>query len=505
LIGIKGTEDTEPLLEVSRISKRFPGVVALDSVSLDVRRSEIVGIVGENGAGKSTLMKILAGIYRPDSGAIRLDGRHVSIRSPGEATRLGIGLIHQELELVDSLDVAGNIFLGREAVSWGPLKLIDRKTVYSETEVYLSRLGLNLSPRMSLSRLSLAQQQSVEIARALSLKARLLIMDEPTSSLTSTETERLFRLIRDMRRDGVSFIYISHRLAEIEDLANRVFVLRDGKNAGVLAPREITSDRMVQLMVGRDLKSYYGSPASTAGDTFLQVDGIRTRRYPAQQVSLTIRRGEILGIAGLIGAGRSEVAQAICGVKPAISGEIFLKGEQLKIESPSDAIRRGIYLIPEDRRRFGLISEMSVRENISLPALARHSRAGLIDRKREVESARAISSELRIKMASLEAVTRDLSGGNQQKVVLAKWLSLDPRVIVFDEPTKGIDIAAKADIYHLLRRLASEGVGIMMISSDLEEILGNSDRVAVMREGRITGILERSECSPESIMRLAVA
>jgi ribose transport system ATP-binding protein len=232
---------------------------------------------------------------------------------------------------------------------------------------------------------------------------------------------------------------------------------------------------------------------------------MRTRRYPAQQVSLTIRRGEILGVAGLIGAGRTEVAQALCGVNPAVSGEIFLKGERLKIESPSEAIRQGIYLIPEDRRRFGLISEMSVRENISLPALARHSSAGLIDRRREVESARTISSELRIKMASLEAVARDLSGGNQQKVVLARWLSLDPRVIVFDEPTKGIDIAAKADIYHLLRRLASEGVGIMMISSDLEEILGNSDRVAVMREGRITGILERSECSPESIMRLAVA
>ena len=505
LIGIKRTEGTEPLLEVSGISKRFPGVVALDAVSLDVRRSEIVGIVGENGAGKSTLMKILAGIYRPDSGAIRFDGRPVSIRSPGEATRLGIGLIHQELELVDSLDVAANIFLGREPVSWGPLKLIDRKTVYSETEGYLSRLGLNLSPRTSLSRLSLAQQQSVEIARALSLKARLLIMDEPTSSLTSTETERLFGLIRDMRRDGVSFIYISHRLAEIEELADRLFVLRDGKNAGILAPPEITSERMVQLMVGRDLKSFYGSLASTAGDTFLQVDGMRTRRYPAQQVSLTIRRGEILGVAGLIGAGRTEVAQAICGVNPAVSGEIFLKGERLKIESPSEAIRQGIYLIPEDRRRFGLISEMSVRENISLPALARHSRARLIDRRREVESTRTISSELRIKMASLEAVTRDLSGGNQQKVVLARWLSLDPRVIVFDEPTKGIDIAAKADIYHLLRRLASEGVGIMMISSDLEEILGNSDRVAVMREGRITGILERSECSPESIMRLAVA
>jgi ribose transport system ATP-binding protein len=365
------------------------------------------------------------------------------------------------------------------------------------------RVGLNLSPRTPLSRLSIAQQQLVEIARAFSLNARLLIMDEPTSSLTGAETERLFQVIRGMRAGGVSFIYISHRLKEIEELADRVFVLRDGRNVGLLEPPEITSDRMVRLMVGRELKSYYASPASLNGGDSLQIESLRTRRYPSQEVSLTIRRGEILGVAGLIGAGRTELAQAICGVDPAVSGSIFLDGRRLSIASPSDAIRHGIYLIPEDRRRFGLISNTTVRENITLPALARYRRAGLVDRKKETESAQTISKELRIKMASLETVARNLSGGNQQKVVLAKWLSLQPRVVLFDEPTRGIDIAAKAEIYHLLRRLAREGVGIMMISSDLEEILGNSDRVAVMREGRIAGILERSECSPETIMRLA--
>jgi ribose transport system ATP-binding protein len=492
-----------PLLEILGISKRFPGVVALDSVSLDVRAGEVVGLVGENGAGKSTLMKILAGIYTPDSGEIQLGGKSVLIRSPREATRLGIGIIHQELEVVDNLDVAGNIFLGRELTRLGPMRLIDRNGMYAETETYLSRLGLNLSPRILLRRLSIAQQQLVEIARAFSLKSRLLIMDEPTSSLTSEETDRLFNVIRSMRTDGVSFIYISHRLAEIETLVDRVFVLRDGKNAGLLERPAITKDRMVRLMVGRDLKSYYESAGSTADGVCLQIDNLRTRRYPSQQVSLTLRRGEILGVAGLIGAGRSELAEAICGVTPAISGTISLDGESLKVESPSDAIRHGVYLIPEDRRRVGVILTMNVRENITLPALAGFCRAGLIDRRKETESARKISADLRVRMASLDSIAKNLSGGNQQKVVLAKWLSLKPRVILFDEPTKGIDIGAKAEIYHLLRQLAREGVGIMMISSDLEEILANSDRVAVMHEGRITGVLDRVECSPESIMRLA--
>jgi len=487
------------------ISKRFPGVVALDSVNFDVVRGEVVGLVGENGAGKSTLMKILAGLYQPDSGEIRFDGRAMSIHAPAEAARLGVGVIHQELEVIDNLDVAGNVFLGREPVWGGPLKLLDRRKIYADTEEYLSRLGVTLSARTPLNRLSTAQQQLVAIARAFSMKARILIMDEPTSSLTLSDTERLFQVIHDLRARGVTIVYISHRLAEIETLADRVFVLRDGKNVGLLRRGEIVRDRMVRLMVGRELGTYADRPATRAGEPCLSIEKLRTPRYPGQEVSLTVRRGEVLGIAGLIGAGRSELAEAVCGVRRAVSGRVLLDGEPLALGSPKDAIARGIYLIPEDRRRFGLITTMTVRENITLPALNRYARGGFINRTAETAAAQKLSSELRVKTPSVEAVVGNLSGGNQQKVVLAKWLSLGPRVIVFDEPTRGIDVGAKAEIYQLMRGLAEGGTAIVMISSDMEEILGNSDRVAVMHEGRVTGVLERSECTPESIMQLAVA
>ncbi len=487
------------------ISKRFPGVVALDSVAFDVTPGEIVGLVGENGAGKSTLMKILAGIHRPDAGDVRLNGQRVSIHAPAQAAQLGIGVIHQELEIIDNLDVAGNVFLGREHTWCGPLRLIDRRRIYSETEAHLARLGTPLSPRTPLNRLSTAQQQLVAIARALSMKAQILIMDEPTSSLTLNDTERLFQVIRDLRSGGVTIIYVSHRLSEIEALADRVFVLRDGRNAGLLLRQEINRDRLVRLMVGRDVKSRAPDPDARTGRVCLEVDKLRTRRYPRNEVSLAIRHGEILGIAGLIGAGRSELAEAICGVERRVSGRVVLDGEPLTIDSPLDAVRSGVYLVPEDRRHRGLITAMGVRENVTLPALSRFARAGFIDRAAERASARGISGDLRIKAGSLETPVAHLSGGNQQKVVLGKWLSLNPRAILFDEPTKGIDVGAKAEIYQLMRQLARRGTAIMMISSDMEEILGNSDRVAVMHEGRITGILDRAECTPESIMRLAVA
>jgi len=487
------------------ISKRFPGVVALDSVAFDVARGEVVGLVGENGAGKSTLMKILAGLYQPDSGEIRLDGRVVSIHAPAEAARLGIGVIHQELEVIDNLDVAGNVFLGREPVWGGPLKLLDRRKIYSDTEEYLARLGVKLSARTPLNRLSTAQQQLVAIARAFSMRARILIMDEPSSSLTLSDTERLFQVIRDLRAGGVTIVYISHRLTEIETLADRVFVLRDGRNVGLLTRGEIARDRMVRLMVGRELANAADRSAAGAGEPCLSIEKVRTARYPTREVSLTVRRGEVLGVAGLIGAGRSELAEAVCGVRRALSGRVRLDGELLSIGSPRDAIAHGIYLIPEDRRRFGLITAMTVRENITLPGLARYARAGFINRAAETAAAQKLSSDLQVRTPSVETAVGNLSGGNQQKVVLAKWLSLGPRVIVFDEPTRGIDVGAKAEIYRLMRGLAEGGTAIVMISSDMEEILANSDRVAVMHEGRVTGILERSECTPESIMQLAVA
>jgi ribose transport system ATP-binding protein len=493
------------MLEMTGISKRFPGVTALESVEFSVGTGEVVALVGENGAGKSTLMKILAGIHRPDSGTIQVGGQSVSIRSPKESAGLGIGIIHQELEVIDTLDVAGNIFLGREPEWAGPLRLIDRGRIQSEARLLLKRLGMEVSPSTLLGTLSTAHQQMVEIARALSQNARILIMDEPTSSLTVSETERLIGVIQDLRASGVGIIYISHRLTEVERLADRVVVLRDGRNAGELKRSEIHRDRMVQLMVGRDLGAFYAGASETATDVCIELKGIRTNRYPSHEVSLAIRRGEILGLAGLVGAGRSELAQALFGVEKASAGSVVLNGEVVAIHSPRDAIRQGIYLVPEDRRNTGLLTAMSVRENITLPALSRFCYGGWIRRRSERSAAQASCDELRIKTPSVETAASSLSGGNQQKVVLAKWLSLEPRVILFDEPTRGVDVGAKAEIYQLMRRLAASGVAILMISSDMEEILGNSDRVAVMHEGRITGVLNRAECTQEAILRLAVA
>ena len=494
-------------LQMSGISKRFPGVTALDSVALDVEQGEVVALVGENGAGKSTLMKILAGIHQPDSGTIRINGEPVLIRSPRDSARQGIGIIHQELEVIDSLDIAGNVFLGREPTR-GALRFIDRKKIEADTIAVLARLNLQLSPRTLVRDLSTAHQQMVEIARAISLNAGILIMDEPTSSLTLSETEQLFRVVKDLRAEGVSIIYISHRLSEVQELADHVVVLRDGKNAGTLARDQIRHDTLVQMMVGRDLKSFYtpGQVSAAFDDVdCFAVKEIRTRRYPKHRVSLSVRRSEILGLAGLVGAGRSELAAAIFGVEPALSGSVLVHGKAVEIQSPQDAIRNGIYLVPEDRRTCGLITAMTVRENITLPALAQYSSSGLVRRNAEESVAQKMCAELKIKTPTIEATASNLSGGNQQKVVLAKWLSLAPKVILFDEPTRGIDVGAKAEIYQLMRRLADEGVAILMISSDMEEILGNSDRVAVMHEGRISGVLDRPDCSQEAIMRLAVA
>ncbi|HXI91313.1 MAG TPA: sugar ABC transporter ATP-binding protein [Blastocatellia bacterium] len=495
---------SNPLLQMSGIGKRFPGVVALDGVDLEVYPGEIVALAGENGAGKSTLMNILGGIHQPDSGYLRIDDNAIVVDSVSDAIDRGIGFIHQELKVLDNLDVAENVFLGREPVWAGMLKLVDRQKIHAQADLYLKRLGLNISSRTPVRGLSIAQQQMVEIAKALSLNARILIMDEPTSCLTETEAGRLLEVTRELKAQGVSIIYITHRLREITNLADRVVVLRDGRNAGTLAGDEITHDRIVRLMVGRDLNHFHAPAASSGEAGYFRVLNLRTRRYPRHATSFDVCRGEILGLAGLVGAGRSDVAQAIFGVETALEGTIQLDGKPIKIRSPKDAIANGVYLMSEDRRKTGLILEMSIRENITLPALSAYASAGLIDRFAERKVAQDGCSKLNIKAPSIEETVANLSGGNQQKVVLAKWLSLDPKVLIFDEPTRGIDIGAKAEIYQLMRRLAKSGVGIIMISSDMEEVLGESDRVAVMHEGAITGILERNECSEEAIMRLAV-
>lgn len=492
-----------PLLEMRGIGKRFPGVVALEGVDLELGTGEVLALIGENGAGKSTLMKILGGVYPPDSGTICMEGREVHVRGVKEATRLGIGFIHQELNVLDNLDVAGNVFLGREPTR-GPVHWIDRRRMDADTRPLLARLGLEVTPRTPLADLSIAQRQLVEIAKALSLEARVLIMDEPTSSLTLSETQRLLTLVRELREQGVSIIYISHRLSEITECADRVVALRDGRRVGDLDRTEITHDRMVRLMVGRDIQNFYVPPEAPGTTAALRVRQLHSRAYPDCAVSFDAARGEILGLAGLVGAGRSEMAQALFGIDGPRDAEITLHGEPVTIRHTRDAIRAGIYLIPEDRRGAGLITEMTVRENITLPDLPRYAPGGLIRRPRETAVASTQCERLQVRTPGVEARVVHLSGGNQQKVVLAKWLSMAPRVLIFDEPTRGIDVGAKAEIYRLMRDLAREGAVILMISSDMEEVINVSDRVAVMHEGRLSGVLARDACSEEHIMQLAV-
>jgi ribose transport system ATP-binding protein len=492
------------ILQMQGIEKRFGGVHALRGVDFSIAAGEVVALVGENGAGKSTLMKILGGVHQPDVGTLLIDGAPARIYSVSDAINHGIAFIHQELNVLDNLDVAANVFLGREPVRGGWLRFIDRKRMHAEARVYLDRLGLDVPTTTLLRELPIAHQQMVEIAKALSLKARLLIMDEPTSSLTLTETERLLEVVRELRTQGVAVIYISHRLSEVEAIADRAVVLRDGANAGSLARAEITHHNMVSLMVGRNLESFYRHPEGAAEEGFFQVEGLRTVRYPQQSVSFSIGKGEILGLAGLVGAGRTEVAEAIFGVHPARESRVSLGNQSLRVRSARDAINHGVYLIPEDRRQAGLITEDVIRGNITLPALSRYSSVGLIVSDRECRAAKDVCQKLNVKAPSIEVKTGNLSGGNQQKVVLAKWLSLDPKVLIFDEPTRGIDVGAKAEIYDLMRELAKQGVAILMISSDMEEVLNISDRVAVMHEGRLTGILVRADCTEENVMRLAV-
>jgi ribose transport system ATP-binding protein len=493
-----------PFLELVDISKSYPGVVALDRVGLSVARGEVIALIGENGAGKSTLMRVLGGIAEPSGGLIRLDGVERRSLTVADANEAGIAFVHQELNLFDNLDVAGNVYIGREPVYGGPLKLIDRKRLYAQVRPLLERLGADFEPDAPLAGLSLAQRQLVEIIKALSLDARLVIMDEPTSSLTLSETDRLMRVIAGLKADGVSIIFITHRLNEVMRCADRAVVLRDGRLVGELTRAELTPAAMIKLMIGRDLKSLYTPPAAPPGDSVLDIVEAVTETYPDRAVSLSVRRGEILGLAGLVGSGRTELARAIFGVDPLRAGTIRLEGEPIRIATPHAAIARGIYLIPEDRKSSALLLDVSIAENISLPDLASYQRFWLIDTARETENALRQRERLKIRTPDVSTPVSSLSGGNQQKVVLAKWLSMRPKVLIFDEPTRGIDIGAKQEIYDMLRRLADAGVAILMISSDMEEIIGVSDRIAVMHEGSISGFLDRSQFSEHNVLQLAV-
>ncbi len=489
-----------PLLEVRQISKRFPGVKALQGVSLHLERGEALAVIGENGAGKSTLMKILAGVQTPDEGEIFIDGQPVSIPSVRRATELGIALIHQELNLAGNLDIAANLYLGREPRRFG---LINFSAIYRDAREVLRRVGLNLSPRTLVGSLPIGQQQLVEIAKALSANARVLIMDEPTSSLSSGESARLFEVIHDLKSKGVSIVYISHRLGEVKEVCDRVTVLRDGQNAGELAREEISHDRMVRLMVGRDLSQFYVRKSHTPGQVMLEAVNLRVPGRSQYPINFAIRAGEIVGMAGLVGAGRSELLRVLFGIDRAVGGEIRVAGQPVVFNSPRDAIRAGLGLAPEDRKEQGLILEMAVRPNISLASLKRDQKLGFRSFAKERAAAATMIEKLNIKTPSQEQVVQFLSGGNQQKVVLGKWLNIRPRVLLLDEPTRGVDIGAKREIYAIMEELAAQGVAILFVSSEMEEILGMSDRVLVMHEGRITGELPRHALSEEAVMQLA--
>jgi len=490
-----------PILEARNLTKSFPGVRALQGVSLSLVRGEVVAVAGENGAGKSTLMKILAGVQRPDAGDILLDGRPAAIRTVGEALAHGIALIHQELNLAGNLDIAANLFLGREQRRFG---LIDSRRQRMEAGKWLRAVGLGLDPAVPVGALGIGQQQLVEIAKALAINARILIMDEPTSSLSSGESRTLFDVIHALRARGVSVVYISHRLGEISALADRVVVLRDGRVAGHLTRDEATHAAMVRLMVGRDLSCPHDRPPRPRGTPALEVRGWRTAAHPNHPLDFTIHAGEIVGMAGLVGAGRTEVLESLFGATPAAGGRLIVDGQPVIVaRSPRDALAAGLALVPEDRKRQGLILAMDVQENLNLPSRRRDQRHGFINHRKAADLTRTMIETLAIHPPNGRQTTRFLSGGNQQKIVLGKWLALHPRVLLLDEPTRGVDIGAKREIYRLLEGLAGRGLAILFASSDMEEILAVSDRVLVMHEGRLAGAVDRDQLSEEGVMHLA--
>ncbi len=482
------------------ITKRFPGVVALCDVSLHVRGGEVLSLMGENGAGKSTLMKILGGAQKPDDGQLRIDGQGVVFNRVADAKKRGIALIHQELMLAPNLDIAGNIFLGNEPRGAG--NRIDRRLMVRSSRELLKRVGLELSPTTPLARLTAGQMQMVEIAKALALNARAIIMDEPTSSLTSGESEHLFKIIRQLKSEGIAIIYISHRMEEVLRLSDRITVLRDGKYVGDLSAGQATHDAIVAMMVGRTLSTRFPDrPVQPKRQPLLEVKDLVVPGAAAG-ASFVAYRGEILGFSGLVGAGRTELMKVIFGVDRAVGGQMRLDGREYCPRSTRDAISQGIYLAPEDRKHHGLVLPMTVAQNISLPDVANYRPRFWLNRRRERQVAQQEVQAMRIKTPDVDRKVVNLSGGNQQKVVLGKWLAMKPRILILDEPTRGIDVGAKAEIYRTMAELASRGLTILMVSSELEEVLGMSDRVVVMQERRINGIVPREAATPQRVGEL---
>ena len=489
-----------PLLRMHGIRKAFPGVLALDDVDLDLQTGEVLALLGENGAGKSTLIKVIGGAHLPDEGTIEIDGQSVRIETPQDSLQAGIGIIYQEFNLVPGLTARENIFLGQEP---GRVSFIPRAEEHRKTLELFARIGVEIDPDKLCSELSVAEQQIVEIAKALSQNARIIVMDEPTAALTPREVEGLLEVVRELRSQGIGVIYISHRLDEIDAIADRVTILRDGGHVSTRAMEDIDREQMIALMVGRSLDKEFPTRSSSPGKVRLAVRQL-TRSTKVRGVSLEVRAGEIVGLTGLVGAGRTETARLIFGADRMEAGSIELDGKELRVRSPRDAIRHGICLLTEDRKGQGLVLGQTVQENFGLPNLGEFSGMGLISTSLESQAFAQYVKKIRIKIVSHAQTAGTLSGGNQQKVVLAKWLQLNAEVIIFDEPTRGIDVGAKFEIYQLVHQLAEEGKAVLMISSELPEILGMSDRIIVMNEGRVTGeISDPSHATQKDIMKLA--
>lgn len=491
-------------LTATGLVRRFPGVLALDRVDLEAGAGEVVALVGENGAGKSTLLKCLAGLEQPDEGSMTYEGAAWAPRSTADAAGGGVALVHQELCLAENLSAAENIGLGREPRR-GRSPFVDRARLRERAAHALERVGATFGPDVRVERLAAGQRQLVEIAKGIDQDARVLILDEPTSSLTARETERLFELVHQLRADDITVLYVSHRLSEILELADRAFVLRDGRNAGHLDRAELTREAMVRMMVGRDLEPPAPRTAASgrAARPALELRGLVSDAFPAAAVDLEVRPGELVGLAGLVGAGRTELLETIFGLRAPVAGEVVVDGTPERFGGPREAAAAGLALVPEDRKLQGLLLEEGVRVNTALATLDRRQRRGLVDRAAERAVAATQVERLAVRTAGLEQVVATLSGGNQQKVVVGRWLAAEPSILLMDEPTRGVDVGAREELYTLLERLAAEGLAVLFASSDMEELLRLADRVVVLHDGKVTGALERQEATEEAVMELA--
>ena len=491
----------ELFLEVKEVSKSFPGVMALKRVSLQVKKGLVLALVGENGAGKSTLMKILSGIQRMDGGEILIEGKNVNISGPIASQKLGISIIYQELNSLLNMDVAENIFLGREKKK---KSLADKKTMHIEAAKLIKRVGLEIDTQVKLSELSTAQKQMIEVAKALSFNAKLIIMDEPTSSLTEVETQTLFGIIRKLKEEGVAVIFISHRMKEIFEISDEIAVMRDAEMICTLDAAKTDENEVISNMVGREVKDIFAKSPAEIGDVMLEVKNLNTHKL-LKDINFSVRKGEILGFAGLVGAGRSEVMRAVFGIDKKTSGDIFINGKPVKIKTTTDAIKHEIGFLPEDRKEQALILMMSVERNITLAALEKFKKGLFLNKKKENKAAVTHIKALGIRTPSEEQIVSNLSGGNQQKVVIGKWMEIQPKIFILDEPTRGIDVKSKKEIHALMSEMAKQGVAIIMISSELPEILGMSDRIIVMHDGRITCDIDREGATQELVMKFAIS